>query len=612
MKGIESFLSSYPPFDELAPPLLRRAVAATQIEFFAEGDEILIRGEAPAKFLYVVRTGAVQLLTDGVAVDLLVEGEVFGHPSLTSGSSPAFTARAHEETLCYLVDGDVAMEILATRRGLTFMSDSLRRRTARALELRAELVDPHLTRVGDLIRRRPVVCRPDDTVRAAAKRMAEERVSSLLVIGDGPPSILTDRDFRSRVLALGHGPDVLVREVMSSPLITVGEDAVAQEALLVMLESGVHHLPVVDRLGDVTGVISDTDLMGLERTTPFFLLKSIHGAQTDAAVAEEGRGLGAIVVRLVEAEFDPVLVGRVVSAAFDAMTRRLIDLSIRDLGDPPGPWAWLALGSEARREQAIATDQDHALAFDVAEPDVVESDAYFESLARRVADGLEAAGFPRCPGGILAENPAWRRTRSHWAATFPRSTPGHAGRRREFGSVALDYRTVAGTLDIDATFDDAIRDAGRDAAFLRELAIVAVASKPPTGFFRDLVVEDGGEHAGTLDVKAGGIGAITALGRVYALRIGLTDNATLQRIGAAADAGEITAESAAELEESFRLLWRVRLEHQAKQIREGRPADDHVDPGEVGPLTRIALKEAFRAIARAQRVLSSQEGLRLR
>ena len=113
MIAVDAFLRRYPPFDELADAELARVVDATQIEFFAAGTEILRQGGEPSMFLYVVRKGAVELLDQGAVIDLLGEGEAFGHPSLISGSSPAFSVRAHEDTLCYLISGDVAERVLA-------------------------------------------------------------------------------------------------------------------------------------------------------------------------------------------------------------------------------------------------------------------------------------------------------------------------------------------------------------------------------------------------------------------------------------------------------------------------------------------------------------------
>jgi signal-transduction protein with cAMP-binding, CBS, and nucleotidyltransferase domain len=54
----------------------------------------------------------------------------------------------------------------------------------------------------------------------------------------------------------------------------------------------------------------------------------------------------------------------------------------------------------------------------------------------------------------------------------------------------------------------------------------------------------------------------------------------------------------------------VRLEHQARCVRAGRASDDEVDPRAIGPLTRQALKEAFRIVDRVQELLALELGIR--
>ena len=143
MVDIPSFLRTYPPFDTLDEETLARVVRGTEIAFFPAGEVILERSGEPARAAYVVRSGAVELIDGEGVIDLLGPGELFGHPSLTAGAEPAFTVRAHEDSLCYLVDGDIMQEILRTRAGLTFLSASLRRRMVRALEgVEADRADP--------------------------------------------------------------------------------------------------------------------------------------------------------------------------------------------------------------------------------------------------------------------------------------------------------------------------------------------------------------------------------------------------------------------------------------------------------------------------------------
>ena len=361
-----SFLAEHPPFDELNDKDLERVVAAVEIEHFAPGAVILQQAGAPATHLFVVRRGEVDILDGGRVIDEIGEGDVFGMWSLLGKVAPSATVRASEDTLCYLIPAGVANDVLRTGAGVAFVAASVRRRIARVDEtLRAEIDPARYRTVGELIRRPPVTAGRSTTVADAAGIMARERVSSLLVPGtDGGVGILTDRDLRTRVVAERRSSLTPIEDVLTPQAETVPAETMAGEVLLRMLEGGFHHFPVVDAAGTVVGVVTDTDLMGIGRNTPFALKSAIARAPDRDGVARAVAGLPEVIASLVESSADPVDVGHVTAFSIDAATRRLLELAIAELGTPPVEWAWLALGSAARQEQAIHTDQDHALAFE--------------------------------------------------------------------------------------------------------------------------------------------------------------------------------------------------------------------------------------------------------
>jgi CBS domain-containing protein len=145
--------------------------------------------------------------------------------------------------------------------------------------------------------------------------------------------------------------------------------------------------------------------------------------------------------------------------------------------------------------------------------------------------------------------------------------------------------------------------------FLRHLARRALDLRPPTGFFRDLVVHGKGEQAGKLEIKRGGIVIVGELARAWAVEVGAAATGTLARLDAAAAAGRIDEDTRSGLAESFRLLWEVRLAEHVRAHRAGHAPDDFVDPTTLGALTRRELKEAFRIVAAAQRTLSAELGV---
>ena len=611
---VATFLRMYPPFSELEPDRLAAVTRTVEIAHFPAGEVILHQDGPPATALHVIRKGAVEILDDGVVLDLLGEGEVFGQFSLLGHVSPTATVRTNEDTLCYLIPQATADEVLRTRAGMSVVLGALRRRMRavgeEASAARAE--DRGLSTIGSLIRREPVTIEPETPVAQAATRMSEQRVSSLLIPTRDGWAIVTDRDLRTKVVAAQAAYDLPVIDVATLPARTLPAATLAGDALLEMFAQGVHHFPVIE--GErVIGVVTDTDLMGIGRHTPFAIKSAIERARSNDDLIAAGRDLPQLVVALVGAHADPVSVGRVIALVVDALTARSVLLATRKMGDPPAPFAWLALGSAARQEQSLHTDQDHALAFELPEGvDLDEVDPWFHDMAELVTATLEAVGIPRCHGDAMAVHPAMRRSLEQWADRFRRWMSDPDLDARILSSIGFDFRRVAGALDAEPVLDAAVREARSHTQFIEMLTRWALTLRPPTGFFRDLVVEAKGEHAGRLDVKHGGITIVTNLARAFGIASGSSAKPTLERLDAAVAAGRLEPEVAAELADAFRFLWQIRLQHQAAQVRAGEAPDDFVDPKELGTLDRRGLKEAFRVIRAAQQVLATELGVIVR
>jgi CBS domain-containing protein len=121
-------------------------------------------------------------------------------------------------------------------------------------------------RVRDLMTRSLVSMDPEDTVTEAARLMDRKRIHSILIgHGNELSGIITDLDIISRVVSKGLDPSkVKVREVMTSPLVSIGEDAAIEECAKKMRENGVRRLIVESDDGKV-GMIAESDIV---RVTP--------------------------------------------------------------------------------------------------------------------------------------------------------------------------------------------------------------------------------------------------------------------------------------------------------------------------------------------------------
>jgi CBS domain-containing protein len=608
---IPSFLRMYPPFDELDDERLAEVVQHTHIEFFPSGAVIVHRAAAPSEHLYVVRKGVVEAVDGDAVADVLGEGEFFGFVSMFTGLEAAFTVRAVEDTICYLIDQEIAMEVMATRRGLAFLAGSLRRREVSVLEGRErESTDPWAAPVSTLVRREPQVVPGSSTVKEAAEVMTRERISSVLVQDGGELGILTDRDLRAKVVAAGRSAKTPVADLMTAPVVSVEPATTAGQVLTLMFERGIHHVPIRADGGRLLGIVTDTDLMALEQWKPFALRAELERTpDVDAAVAVATR-LPEMLDTLVEADVEPLDIAHAIAVTIDTLTTRLLDLGIEKLGEPPCPWAWLALGSEARLEQGLSTDQDNALAVDCGEADFAEMDPYFQRLATLVNDGIARAGIRKCRAGVIASNSDWRGTLRGWEERFWGWIRDPSSTGRAFVGIAFDYRVVAGPLDVEPTLDAVIRRSAKEDQFVRQLGTLAVSTRPPVGLLKDAIVHPKGRREEALDVKQAGIAPITNIARVLAVESGITENRTLRRLRAVAELDRLEDDTLGGLEEAFDLLWQIRLEAHARAVERGAQPDDSVHPTWLGPLTRQALREAFRMIDATQDRLAAGLGIR--
>jgi CBS domain-containing protein len=413
----------------------------------------------------------------------------------------------------------------------------------------------------------------------------------------GEFGIVTDSDFRQKVLAGGIAPEAPIATIMSRPLLTARSDRYAVDAALDMLNSGVEHLAVTDTRGKVVGLVSAGDLMGLAYWSPFALRAAIFNATSKAALDAATKELPGMFAALVQAGLKAPDIGRVLSLSYDAVTMRLIDFALDRQGPAPRAWAWLALGSVARRELTLASDQDNALAY--ADPADPEIDAYFERVAQDVNAGLVRAGFGADTSGVLASNAVWRMSESRWIRTFRDclDLPDWSDLVRAV--VAFDFRHVAGGLEITPPLVAVLKDARNRPRFLAEIARTATYAPPalPHRFFARRWEKQ------EVDLKKGGIVQIANLARYHALANGITVSGTLDRLVAAEGLGAINKETAQSLREAFTYIYQVRLDHHAQQIRDGLTPDNLIRPEDLSPLARAELREAFHAIGRAQQQL---------
>jgi len=609
MHEIAEFLCLHPPFDTLDQDELAAVAAACEIEFAEAGSVILEQAVAAPGYAWVVRRGSVELLDGARVVDLLGEGEMFGHAAILSEWPTALAVRASEDSLLYRIPELAIRPVLARPAALRYAARTLSGRFEMRLReldpMAVAVIDPARRPLHQLLRGEAVIARADTPVQEAACRMVDAGSSAVLIdLGNGL-GIVTDRDLRERVVAAGIPPETPVERIMSAPARTIAADATGADALIEMLDLGVRHLPVVDAARRVIGIISDTDLMAVETRTPFHLRRAIARAATVDEVVTAVSPLADTIVTLHDAQVAAASIGRVISTVHDALTRRLIELASGREGVPP--FTWLALGSVARHEAFPSSDQDSAIAWH-GEGDDPDVRAALGALAIEVVDGLARCGIPACPNGAVASSPLFLRSEGAWRSVAQSWLDDPTQEKALIlVSVLIDGRAVWSPEDWEG-LGDVFESAPRHPLLLRRLGLFALSHRPPTGFLRDFVLEHDGAQRGTLDIKRGGFVPVADIARWAAMKAGVAAASTRARLDVAEQAGTLPAKTASTLRVAFDLFTDLRMGHQVDALRRRQQPDDAIDPRTLAQLTRRSLKDAFRAVADVQRGLVNELG----
>lgn len=616
LRDVRDFLSRHPPFSSLPDEVLDRLPRLLSVRYCRRGSAFPPAGVDGAS-LHVIRKGAVELRDEaGELVEKLAEGDCLDARAMDARREQKLVGMTVEDTLVYVLPPAVLAELRESHAAFDDSFEvSIRERLQRAREavLDAPQVGGNLLRlsVGDLIVRAAVTADATMSVRDAARLMTRERVSSLLVMRDDDlEGIVTDRDLRIRLVAEGRDGATPLGDIMTPRPHTIARSASAFEALMAMSRLRIHHLPVVNRDG-VEGMVSTHDVLRAQSVNPLYLADRIRRCTSVADLRQVTAESRELHVQLVAAHASAQQLGQALTSVCDAATRRLIELSVHQLGEPPVPFAWVATGSQGRGELTLHSDQDNAIILD--DDFAPERHAgYFAALATEVNQGLDGCGYALCPGEVMASNAQWRQPLSVWRGYFTAWLERTDYKAASLAANFFDMRTIWGEDALRQRLMAQILPRCRgEKVFLAYMASHALGNRPPLGFFRSFVLVRSGEHEGSVDLKRHGLLPIVDLARVYALAGAVESVGTLQRLESSFTAGTLSEEGAENLVAAFEFISMLRAKHQAQQLRGGEDVDSYVIPDALTTMERRNLKDAFAAIATLQDAVRAAHGDRL-
>jgi CBS domain-containing protein len=609
------FLKKSPPFQFLSEEDLQWIATNLTMEFYPKGTLILRQGEKNVEALRIIKKGAVKVFMksstgDEVTIDYRGEGDNFGLWSIISGESQRTNVIATDDTICYLLDKNMFLQLLEKNALLSeyflkshlskYLDKAFKDMTQRSLTISESERILFTTTIEDIASKEVITAHIDSSIQEIANLMSHHKISSIVIVDERniPVGIVTDRDLREKVVAKGRNVSESVKNIMSLPLIRIDANDYCYEAILKMIRHKIHHLLVIKE-GKLIGILTNHDLMLLQGTSPLTIAREIESQQAVAGLAPLSKKIIKLVGLLLKEGARSTNIARIITEINDSLVRRVLEIAEKKYGRPPVPYCFIVYGSEGRKEQTFKTDQDNAIIYadPQTEKDKGIAKEYFEVFSNFVISSLLECGFPLCPANNMANNPKWRQPLSVWKKYFNNWITIPTPEAILKSLIFFDFRYLFGEQSLAEELKDYLFTTVKgQEQFFSEMADAITKNRPPLSIFKKIIVEKTGEHKNMLDLKIRGIAPIVDIARLCAIDAGVRETSTIDRIRLLKDIPSMLKKYSDDLEYAFEFMTMLRIHHQLKQIEMEEIPDNYIMPDRLTNLEKKTLKESFHLI----------------
>ncbi|MFW6326463.1 MAG: DUF294 nucleotidyltransferase-like domain-containing protein [Desulfovermiculus sp.] len=460
--------------------------------------------------------------------------------------------------------------------------------------------------VGSILSANFCICGPETSIRDAARKITKSDQDAVMVIDSNnrPLGIVTDHDLRDKVIIQGISPWSAVQEIMSSPLISIQDQTLIYEAVLIMMDKRIKQVAVENETG-ICGLISEQEIFLAQGLSPIYIMHQIQTAQDVQQLKSIHSKKPYLIKSLIDSGAKARHLTGLITSMSDATLDRLVEFALHELGPPPVPFAFVLFGSEGRREQTLKTDQDNAIIYaDENLDQKSEVQDYFLHLGTKVCDWLNDAGQSFCEFNIMAKNPKWCQPLRVWKGYFQNWIETDDPDTLLKANIFFDLKLGYGERQlVDELRSFLFQSLNQWPGFLRSMAINTTSFRPPLDFFGQFVLHNKNQRKNILDLKSP-MRLVVDFARIYALKLQMVEANTLSRLKALLESGTFEQEVIRDLIEAYERLLIIRLHHQARMaVDSAQEPDNLLSPKELTHIDRQTLKQAFKNIKSVQGLL---------
>ena len=591
----KTFITKIHPFEYLDKIQLEEFVENIDITYFKK-NEIIQKETSKPTHLYFILKGIVQEKNEEEVLSLFSKNEIFDPVSLIKNYSKN-TFVTIEETICYSLPRDVFIKILDENNELEsyfFQTISQKLNNNIHNEKNKDMANIMIAKVKDAKIHKAVIIDYQKTIFEAANIIKKQKVPTLLLRDEKEEIyIVTDSDFREKVILNRMSFDEKVINIASKGLIYVNENDFLFNAQLIMAKYGIKRVVVKNDEQEIIGILDQISLSSFFATNIFSVSNEIVQAETLEELKNASHSFIKIIKSLnakgVKIEFISKLIHQLNKKLLDKLYKLLAPKELYENS------CLIVMGSEGRAEQILRTDQDNALIIsNKCELDREEIYKFTIQFTETLVD----FGFPRCEGNIMLSNPYWcRRTKEFKDLIYSwvnEPSPDNLMNTAIF----YDAYCVSGNKELILELKEYLFNVcANSQTFNSSFAKVISSFDVPLGFFDGFVLDSkDSKHKNELDIKKGGIFLIVHSIRALSLEHHILKINTIDRIKTLTKKGVFEEESAQELIMSFNYLSMLKLKSNLEKLDKKEKIDNYINPNELNTMEKDLLKDSFKIV----------------
>ena len=359
---IVDFFKATLPLDCATTKQLESLILKTEIGYRRKGHVLTLKPD----YLYLVRKGAVLIEDENEQLfSILGEHQWFGY----SNQLLLYVHSCQEDTLYYRIDKHHFHELFADNGIIeNFFVDA---------NLKTSITFQNITKQNNLLNNSVLsMSRANDaylvdqqtSIDKVAKLMTDKNITAVIITdNDQLCGIVTDRAFCTKVVAEGINATEIVGKIMTKNPISIAYYKSGVEAMLLMANAHIRHLPIIKNK-KVVGIITAADLLRKQSHNVVFLINEVLVSQNRPDLEKISQQVPLLLQSSFESNMDEHDIAYSVSSVGRTINQQLLKQAEDLLGSPPVEYAWVVAGSMARSEQIAHSDQDNLIILSDAYP----------------------------------------------------------------------------------------------------------------------------------------------------------------------------------------------------------------------------------------------------